>query len=269
MSIIVKNNFQTNNYISISKHIRKIPFFSSYFLPVKKYINLDEKYTENTSDNINDIQHKILCFDDNNHSICILEHNFVTSVYHVFLSCSILHKNNISYTVTSHESFISLENSSPLLYDYTTSFYFPNIKYNNLRSYFSLALLDNPYIPIDIFVITYLIHNNIDIMDNIVLDNITTLYTSNRENINKNRNIIFLDLTYLLKYPTTQIVKYLLQFKYTWSYYQLSRYFILHYNDELIENKLYNICQKYTTSPMKERDCDLVKHIHDIIFIIS
>lgn len=264
MSIIVKNNFQTNNYISISKHIRKIPFFSSYFIPVKKYINLDEKYTENTSDNINDIQHKILCFDDNNHSTCILEHNFVTSVYHVFLSCSILHKNNISYTVTSHESFVSLENSSPLLYDYTTSFYFPNIKYNNLRSYFSLALLDNPYIPIDIFVITYLVHNNIPLINNIVLDTIVKLYTSNREKID--RNIILLDLTYLLKYSTAQIVKYLLQFKYTWSYYQLTRYFILNYHDELNENKLYDICQKYINSLMKNRDSNIVKHIHNIIF---
>lgn len=267
MSIIVKNNFQTNNYISISKHIRKIPFFSSHFLPVKNYINLDVKYSETTSGNNIDIHHKILCFDDNNHSICVLGNNFVTSVYHLFLSCSILHKNNISYTVTSHESFVSLENSSPLLYDYTTSFYFPNIKYNNLRSYFSLALLDNPYIPIDIFVITYLIHNNIPLMNNIVLDTIVKLYTSSRENID--RNTILIDLTYLLKYSTIQIVKYLLQFKYTWSYYQLSKYFTLHYDDELIENKLYDICQKYTISLMKDRDSELVKHIHDIIFIIS
>ena len=81
--------------------------------------------------------------------------------------------------------------------------------------------------------------------------------------------VIIIVKTYLLNYSSVQIVKYLLQFKYTWSYYQLSRYFILHYNDELIESKLYNICQKYTTSTMKERDCDLVKHIHDIIFIIS
>jgi len=267
MSIIVKNNFQTNNYISISKHIRQIPFFSSYFLPVKKHITitLGDKYTEYTSDNDN--YHKILSFDDNNHTICVLKRNFLTSVYHLFLSCSILHKHNISYTINNHESFVSLDNSSPLLNDYSTSFYFPIIKCGTLRSYFSLSLLNNRYIPIDMFIITYLIHNNIKMMDNVVLNDIINLYTSTRENID--RNIILLDFTYLLNYQTVQIVKYLLQFKYTWSYYQLSMYLMLHYCDELIENKLYDICRKYTTSLMKDRDGDLVKHIHDIIFIIS
>jgi len=267
MSIIVKNNFQTNNYISISKHIRKIPFFSSHFLPVKNYINLDVKYSETTSGNNIDVHHKILCFDDNNHSICVLGNNFVTSVYHLFLSCSILNKNSISYTINSHESFMSLDKSSPLLYNYSTSIYFPTIKYSNMRSYFSPLLLNNPYIPIDMFVITYLVHNNINILDNVGLDKIMNLYTSSREKID--RNTILLDLTYLLNYPTMQIVKYLLQFKYTWSYYQLSRYFTLHYSDELIENKLYDICQKYMNSLMKDRDCDIVKHIHNIIFIVS
>jgi len=77
-----------------------------------------------------------------------------------------------------------------------------------------------------------------------------------------------MDLSYLLNYETEQIIKYLLQFKYTWTYYSLSQYFIVHYSEQLRQEGLYDILSEYINSTFKERNVDLIDNIHEKIFTI-
>ena len=95
---------------------------------------------------------------------------------------------------------------------------------------------------------------------------ISELFFDGREKINK--NTIIMNLSYFLNYPTEQIIKYLLQFKFTWTYYSLSQYFIVHYSEQLRQEGLYDILSEYVNFTFKERDVDLIDNIHEKIFVI-
>jgi len=278
MALFIENTLSTNNHIAISNKIRNIPLFLSHFLPIIDFKNLDENYNvleDSVSNSIQrEIKYKLIQFPNNDFTDFNFNNgfnngfnnHFSKSLYQVFLGCLTLHEYNISYTVND-DSFVTInDDHSPLLHNFSNSFYFPVIRYGNLRSYFSLSLLQNPYIPIDIFVITYIIHNNITIFDNRCLLSISELFFDGREKINK--NTIIMNLSYFLNYPTEQIIKYLLQFKFTWTYYSLSQYFIVHYSEQLRQEGLYNILSEYVNFTFKERDVDLINNIHEKIFVI-
>ena len=272
MTIFIENDFTTNNHITISNQIKTIPIFSSYFFPIISYKNLDENHDIITdSDDIEtngkiDIPYKLIYFPNSDFTQYNFHNSFEKSLYHTFLSVSILHNHNISYTVNS-DSFINCDKliNNVLLHNFSNSFYFHMINYDNLRTYFSLSLLDNPYIPIDIFVITYIIHNNITTMSNNDIDSISELFYDGRENITKNST--YINLSELLKYSCPQIIKYFFQFKDTWTYHSLAYYFILHYPDLLNSHDLYDIFYQYINSNIKERNPNIINDIHDTLFI--
>jgi len=270
MTLFIKNTLSTNNHIAISNKIKSIPLFLSYFFPIIDFKNLDENYNvleDSVSNSIQrEIKYKLIQFPNNDFTDFNFNNHFSKSLYQVFLGCLTLHEYNISYTVND-DSFVMInDDHSPLLHNFSNSFYFPVIRYSNLRSYFSLSLLQNPYIPIDIFVITYIIHNNITIFDNRCLLSISELFFDDREKINK--NTIIMNLSYFLNYPIEQIIKYLLQFKFTWTYYSLSQYFIVHYSEQLRQEGLYDILSEYVNFTFKERDVNLIDNIHEKIFVI-
>ena len=162
MTLFIENTLSTNNHIAISNKIRNIPLFLSHFLPIMDFKNLDENYNvlENSVSNSTqrEIKYKLIQFPNNDFTDFNFNNgsnnHFSKSLYQVFLGCLTLHEYNISYTVND-DSFVTInDHHSPLLHNFSNSFYFPVIRYGNLRSYFSLSLLQNPYIPIDIFVIT-------------------------------------------------------------------------------------------------------------------
>jgi len=269
MTTLIENDFTTNNYIIISNQIINIPFFSSYYFPIINSKNLDETYNQPCNSNIQsytkrEIKYKLISFINSNYIEFNFNNNFNKSLYHTFIASSILHKHNISYTVNI-DSFVSHTGSFPLLYDFSNSFYFTNINYNHLHEHFSLSLLDNPYIPIDIFIITYIVHNNITTLRVCDVESISELYSDGREKINKNSTLI--NLSYLLNYSTSQIVKYLFQFKYTWTYHSLAYYFIIHYPTLLSSHELYELFNQYINSIIKERKSNLIDDIHNKLFI--
>ena len=269
MTSFIENDFTTNNYITISNQIINIPFFSCYYFPIINSKNLDKNYNiihhDNSIHTQREIVYKKIYFSTNQFTEYDFNHNFNKSLYHTFMSASILHQHNMSYIVNCH-SFVTCNDSLPLLYDFSNCFYFPHIINNELQEHFSLSLLDNPYIPIDIFIITYIIHNNISILRENDVENISELYSDRREKINK--NIIFINLSYFLNYSTSKIIEYLFQFKYTWTYHSLSYYFILHYPQLLSSHSVYEIFYQYINSTIKERNSNIIPDIHNKLFSI-
>ena len=80
--------------------------------------------------------------------------------------------------------------------------------------------------------------------------------------------VILKSLEYFIDYKKNDIVNYLLQFKYTWTYYSFCYFFILYYQDQLQLNGLNNIFLKYIQSSGIERNKNILKDIHNIIFDI-
>lgn len=276
MTILIENDFRLDNHITISNQIKTIPIYSSYFFPIISYKNLDENHkiikdcvVLNDNENIHtrDIPYKLIYFPNYDFTLYNFHNSFGISLYHTFLSVSILHDHNISYTV-NHDSFIRSDKlgiNNVLLHNFSNSFYFNMIHFDNLRDYFSLSLLDNPYIPIDVFIITYIIHTNTSTMSNNEIDSISELFYDGREKINKNS--IFIDLSYLLNFSSQQVIKYLFQFKHTWSYHSLAYYFILHYPTLLTSHNLYDTFYQYINSTITERNPNIIADIHDSLFI--
>lgn len=275
MSLLIENNFTLDNHIIISNQIKNIPIYSSYFFPIVSYKNLDENHKiikeSNGLNNIGknnttSIPYKLIYFPNSYFTQYNFHNYFEKSLYHTFLAVSILYDNNISYTV-NHDSFIRSDNSdinNVLLHNFSNSFYFNTINYGNLRDYFSLSLLDNPYIPIEVFVITYIIHTNTTTLNNNVIDSISELFYDGREKISK--NYIYTDLSYLLTFSSHQVIKYLFQFKHTWSYYSIVYYFMIHHSDLLKFHDLYDIFYQYINSTIKERNPNIIVDIHNSLF---
>lgn len=294
MPLFLENSFSLNNYISISNRIKKISFYYLHFLPVHSFKNLDDQYKLLPISKSNliqrEIKHKLIYFqNEEEDGSCDHERNkltksesidsinidnpylfkktgFTKSIYHVFLSCSILHENKISFTL--HDCpFISCDNSIrlPLLYDFSQSFYFPIIQSSSFKMYFPKSLLQNKYIPFDQYLIIYLIHHPIDYCDDKYIDSITELFSKSREKIEINTLREYKN--YFINYHSHQIINYLLQFKYTWSYYALCYFFIEHYSDLLDHFSLYEMFRSYIHSPIKDRTSSIVSNIHDSLFM--
>ena len=288
MTLFLENSFPLNNYISISKKIKQIPMYFLYFLPIDTFTNLDKEYKVLPMTNSNlvqrEIMYKLVYFDKNknennnkyenennnkyagvdSNNICSsLPSNFAKSIYHIFYSCSILHKHDISFTLSS-QPFVSYNGNLVQLTDFSYSFYFPVIQTHNLKLYFSLTLLQNPYISFDVFIITYLIHHPIECLCKEDTDHISELFTKSREKIDI--NTCNHHLAYFHKYNSIQVIQYLFQFKYFWTYYSLCYFFIIHYPDLLKHFSLYTLFHTYIHSSFKERRNDLLSDIHMAVF---
>jgi len=272
MTLFLENSFPLNNYISISKKIKQIPMFFLYFLPIYTFKNLDKHYKVLPITNSNlvqrEIKYKLVYFDKNvdlyiNNIRSSLPDTFAKSLYHIFYSCSILYKHNISFTL-SQQPFVSYDGNLPQLYDFSYSFYFPVIQAHNLKLYFSPTLLQNPYISFDLFVITYLIHNPIECLREEDTNHILELFMKRREKIEINtfKNII----SYFHNYNSEQVIQYLFQFKYSWTYSSLCYFFIIHYSDLLKHFSLYTLFQTYIHSSFKDRHSDLLTDIRANVF---
>jgi hypothetical protein len=278
MTLFLENSFSLNNYISISKKIKQIPMYFLYFLPIDTFKNLDNEYKVLPMTNSNlvqrEIKYKLVYFDkdkNRNKEIDLYSNNiweslpstFAKSIYHIFYSCFILHKHDISFTLSS-QPFVSHGGNLPQLTDFSYSFYFPVIQTHNLKLYFSPVLLQNPYVSFDVFVITYLIHHPIECLCEEDTDRILELFTKTREKIELNtfKNII----SYFHKYNSIQVIQYLFQFKYAWTYYSLCYFFIIHYPDLLEHFSLYNLFHTYIHSSFKERHAELLADIHMAVF---
>lgn len=281
MSLFLENSFPLNNYISISNKIKVIPLFFLYFLPIIHFKNLDEHYKvlSNSTSNLiqREIKYKIIDLYnpvDCDNSITFpftihLSERFAKSIYHIFYSCSILHKNNISFTLSS-QPFVLGEDDLPRLSDYSYSFYFPTIQSNNMKLYFPRSLLQNPYISLDVFIITHLLYEPNDCLSQEDINTIIELFVERREKlkmkieINKIKDNIY----YFQNYNSTQVIQYLLQFKYSWTYYSLCSFFIINHSDLLKHFSLYDLFYSYIHSSFNERGVDFVQLVHTKLFCL-
>ena len=285
MTEFIENSFSLNNNISISNRIKNIPLFFIHFNPIDHFKNLDKNYKLlplSTSNLIQrEIKYKIIQHYTKKdfHLFLFTIDNFPTSLYHIFYSASILHQNKISYTVNPL-SFISNDNNDnndndfnnlPCLMDFSTSFFFPSIQTNNqlnqFKLYFPFSLLKNKYISLDVFIIVYLLKNPIDSFNEQISHCIIHDYLSTREIIDKKQlsNI----LSYFYNYNSNQIITYLFQFKYTWTYYSICYFFICNYSDLLNHFSLYPLFHIYIHSSFKERNSNLIQDIHKNLFQID
>jgi len=256
-----------------------------------------------------DIKYKIIYFKNICYNITkanFYSHTFPAQIYHVFFSASILHDKQISFTINyiqdNHTSggynkngthidqdqdqdqdqddhsviftpFIIHDQSQlPLLNNFSASFHFPSIRYHNMKMYFSRTLLTNPYIPFDIFLITYFLHNNIDTLTRNVLIEAKTIHTKVLyENIDRYDSLIKVDyidnmVDSFVNHDTSVVVRKLLSFKYTWTYYSFCLFFLNHYPKLLEEHGLSNIFCLYIQSSPDERNTDLINQIYYILF---
>ncbi len=292
MSLFFNNSFSLNNNIAISNKISSIPLFFLYYCPVMKTTNLDTNYqiiSDTVDNSVNnktqrEITYKLVNLYYNNWQLFFFNiDNFSHALYHIFHSCSLLHIHQVSFTIT--ESGLICNDSDgtdgtdgtdgnddrgyndllPNLVDFSQSFYFPIIQSSYLKMYFRKEIMENKYISIDVFLICYLLTNNIDIMTETICQDICELYCSSREKIeiNKIKNII----NYFNNYNTNNIITYVMQWKYSWSYYSLCYYFIINYEEFISAFSLQSLFESYIHSFFKERNIDLLKNIHEVLFI--
>ena len=252
---------------------REIKYKLVYFSQTEEYSRDIERInntndTNNTNNNDNkEIHDNKLAPIDVGESFVFKDTYFASCIYHVFYSCSILHANKISFTPLNDCTFISSDTGIPLLYDFSQSFYFPIIQHSTFKMYFPESLLHNSYIPFDLFLIVYLTHHSNDCCCEKYIDTILELFSSSRENIELNTiNKIKTEMIYFHNYPSDQIIQYLLQFKYTWSYYSLCYFFIVHYSDLLHQFSLNELFYSYIHSSCKDRNITIVDDIHSSMF---
>jgi len=290
MTLFLENSFSLGNYISISNRIKKIPFYYLHFLPISRFRNLDEHYKILPISKSNliqrEIKHKLVYFqkeeqeyscdyerNKHNPSMLFKKSDFAKCIYHVFYSCSVLHANKISFTLNECP-FVSSDRGGgvvgvrggglPLLYDFSQSFYFPIIQSSTFKLYFPESLLQNQYIAFDQFLLVYLVHHPTTCWTTEDTDSIIELFSTSRENIEI--NTIKENMDYFHQYHSDQIIQYLLQFKYTWSYYSLCYFFIVNYSDLLHHFSLYDLFYSYIHSSSKDRSGNIVSTIHSSLF---
>ncbi len=290
MTLFLENSFSLNNYISVSNRIKKIPFYYLHFLPIHSFKNLDEQYKLLPISKSNlvqrEIKHKIVYFqkeevdyssiyerNKHNPSMLFNKSDFAKCIYHVFYSCSVLHANKISFTLNECP-FVSSDiggvgggvgGGLPLLYDFSQSFYFPIIQSSTFKLYFPESLLQNQYISFDQFLLVYSVHHPTTCWTTDDTDYIIELFSIGRENIEINTHIRE-NMDYFHQYHSDQIIQYLLQFKYTWSYYSLCYFFIVNYSDLLHHFSLYDLFYSYIHSSSKDRSGNIVSIIHSSLF---
>jgi len=302
MNLLLDNTFSTNHHISMSDKIKKISMYFLYFNTIDHVKCLDEDYRkiqdkERSTEPQIDIKYKILYFRDyytNAVNDVFQSTKFGKCLYHLFYSANLLHENQMSFTMiqftdesgsngddecdivcnsplviqptTSFPLLNDFSYSFPLLNDFSYSFYFPIINFHNAKLFFSQSLLTNPYICIDVFLITYLFHLDIDVFTSDYLTVVSSLYM--KERILHDEETVATSLEYFIDYKREKIIKYLLQFKYTWTNFSFCYFFILYYPEQLRTNGLYDMFLKYIQSPQVERNTNIEKDIHNMLFNI-
>ncbi len=272
MSDFVENSFPINNDISISNRINNnIPYFFMYFNSIHSFTNFNKDYKRlpDTSRNIiqREIKYKLISYIHQDYKVFYFtSNNFLKSLHHLFFSLRLLHSNNIYFTINNIPFIHVKDNNLPVLMDFSYSFNSSSFNVNNMKLFFSPSLLENKYIAIDVYIITYLINNSITIFDATCCETIIEQYTSCRENINKERLFSFIHI--FNNYDANKIIKYLCQFKSSWSYYSFCYYFICNYSNLLSDNALLVSFYIYINSSFKERDNNIINLIHNQLFDI-
>lgn len=287
MKLFIENTFSLNNHISISNKIKTNPLFFLYFSTINHVKSLDKNYNElnddssshpnkrhkKTSNHIQDIKYKIIRFHlDQFIPTKFNETNFTNHIYHVFYASSILSAMNISFTLTD-TPFISPVDSNtcagnnllPLLHDFSYSFNFSVINYNNIRMYFPSLLLNNIYSSIEVYLITYLIHHNINILTPELAHDIRVKYMKHRDMIISSDTIDNY-LSRLNDLNLLQIINCTYKSKHTWTFYSLCYYFIVHHSDLLTQHHLYELFHSYIQSAPNIRDINVITTIYTILF---
>lgn len=270
MTDFVENSFLINNDISISNKIKNIPYFFMYFNSIHSFENFNKNYKilHDTSCNKiqREIKYKLINYIHTDFKVFIFTaSNFLKSLHHLFFSLHLLHSNNIFFTINNNP-FVYVKVNLPVLMDFSYSFNISSFNLNNMKLFFSPSLLENKYIAFDVFIITYLINNSINIFDVTCGEVIIEQYISCREKINKEGLSSFIYI--FNNYDAKQIIKYLCQFKSSWSYYSFCYYFICNYSNLLSENSLLVPFYIYINSSFKERNNNIINLIHDQLFII-
>lgn len=287
MSLFLENTNTLDNYINISNKIQNIPLFFIHFLPIRSVKSMDSHYRtvetvvqpdgDGHGDGHGDggydrIKYKIIdygthiCSDDLSVTM-FYKNNFAPSLYHIFYSASILHQHSISFVLTNCP-FVTYQCNLPLLHDFSRSFYFPDInlhcnnfnaedtKYlNYLKKYFPKEIISktdtDQVTPFDVFIISYLLHHDIHQIDETEINTITNEYTKGREILDaisvKN------NLSYFRGHSIFNVIKYLLQCKYSWTFYSLCYYFILHHSEMLKHFSLHELFNCYIHYSFKDR----------------
>lgn len=295
MNVFLENTFSLNNYISVSDKIKQIPLYFIYFFPVDQFKNLDGKYKQLPHSSSNAIQreikYKIVSFKNTCSNIAQVRFDsqtFPISLYHVFVSASILHEKQISFTIDSMVDytldtmddvlltpFIQHDNSRlPLLNNFSSSFYFPIIRLHNMKLYFSRKLLFNPYIPFELYLITYLLHNNIDTLTpHVILHVKTSFHNTLCKHFEPTESFILIQMDYIghkmnsfANRDVSHIISHLLLSKYTWTYYSFCMFFRIHYSKQLMEYALHDLLESYIQSSYDERNPRLITDIYNILF---
>lgn len=288
MTILLENVFSLSNYISISDKIKQLPLYFIHFLPIDHFKNLDSKYKQLPHSSSNTIQreikYKIIYFKETCSNITSAVFNsqtFPKSLYHVFLSASILHDKQISFTIDYADDpmftpFIHHDHCRlPLLNNFSSSFHFPSIRFHNMKLYFSRKLLFNPYIPFEVFFITYLLHYNVDILTHRVMLHIKDSFRETQckkikqhcDSLNLiNINYIENKMDSFVNHDASYVINQLLLSKYSWTYYSFCLFFRIHYPKLLYEYALYDLFESYIQSPYDERNSNLITDTYNILF---
>ena len=112
-------------------------------------------------------------------------------MYHCFASVYILNQHDICYLFISNKQcfdnlLFNSHNSLPMLYDFSQSLYLPILNKNMNKLYFSDKHYNNPYICIDLFVISYVLNNEFTVLDDIIIRSILDMFFKHREIFNNN-----------------------------------------------------------------------------------
>ena len=255
MSFFIENSLEVNNDIYISNKIKNIDNYFVYFFPIHNVKTLDQQYNPiDTNDDAKlhyikdkNITYKLLSYYTDKFNVFYFStDSFQKNIYHVFYSLNLLHKNNISYIIPNNRCFIVFDNNLPLLHNFSQSFYFLSkdedtidddtidddtidIINNNYLDTFNF--INNPYISLDLFLISFLKHHKINTLTQNDISNLIISYKSNREIIDKS----FLESFFnqYNNFTIKQIIESILKYKYTWSYYSMCLYFLIHYESFL------------------------------------
>lgn len=262
MTILLKESFKLNNSIAISKLIKKVPFFYLYFNPIISFKLMDLHQNIITDDKKS--AYKLIKLYNNDNYTFEFDIHVPKSIYHIFLSSEKLQQLNCCFIVTNN-SFIN-NSDYPVLNNFSQSINLNQVNISNIKSYFPKKMLSNIYVPIDIFIISYIIHNNIERIDKDTINNIIALFISDRQFITIDKILpIFIKIN---GYHRNEVINYLFKYNYTWSNMSIMFFLIKNYNELLNKTNLYSVFDKFISHIPEERDILIINKINDCLFNI-
>ena len=234
---IQRITLKNNNNILIQRIIKSIPFYKFFFYTFVEYSSIrvgqmSTTYLESTkpiqTSNTNSL---VLLKYEKYNIIPLLEliksnksNKYMADMYIYLLnSIKLLNSSFILHLNESLENILINEDDEiPLLKITPESIYLKDTQENIVAIILSLTSITE-YCPIEIFLIQYLINNNLGSLSFSTIYEIIQIY----------KNTYLLDISELIpllkKYinqPTTQIIKELLVFSNTWDNYLLSQVFL-------------------------------------------